>query len=50
MFAAFLTGDGIEQLETEQMTPHTCEYSNPTLRINTDGGYMYFAIRMALLL
>ena len=50
MSAAFLTGDSIEQLETEQMTPHTCEYSNPMLRINTDGGYMYFAIRMALLL
>jgi len=50
MFAAFLTGDGIEQLETEQMTLHTCEYSNPKLKINTVGGYVYFAIRMALLL
>jgi hypothetical protein len=50
MFAAFLTGDGIEQLETEQMTPHTCEYSNPRLKINTSGGYVYFAFRIALLL
>jgi hypothetical protein len=32
------------------MTPHTCEYSNPMLKINTNGGYVYFAIRMALLL
>jgi hypothetical protein len=32
------------------MTLHTCEYSNPRLRINTVGGYVYFAIRMVVLL
>jgi hypothetical protein len=26
------------------------EYSNPRLKINTSGGYVYFAMRMAMLL
>jgi len=50
MFAARLPGAGLEQFETEQTTPHTCEYSNPKLKINTVGGYVYFAIRMTRLL
>jgi hypothetical protein len=48
--AFLLTGAGLKQLEIEQMMLHACEYSNPRLRINTNGGYTYFAIRMALLL
>jgi hypothetical protein len=28
------------------MTPHTCEGNNPRQIINTDRGYVYFAIRM----
>jgi hypothetical protein len=47
---AFLTEVQAEQLENEQMRPHTCEYGNPRLKINTVGGYVYFAIRTPLLL
>jgi hypothetical protein len=32
------------------MTPHTCEYGNPRLNINVNGGYVYFAMRMTMVL
>jgi hypothetical protein len=39
-----------EQLESEYMMLRTCEYGASWLRINTNGGYAYFTMRIALLL
>ncbi|HEX5081735.1 MAG TPA: hypothetical protein VFY40_06805 [Blastocatellia bacterium] len=50
IFAAVGAGAEAKQLEIEQMTPHTCELSNPRLKINTSGEYVYFAMRMTALL